>query len=233
MALSGLRVTQIVFVISNILFLIMGIAMLVVGAYLQITSSSYVSLLPSDDFFTASALLIASGIVVIVVCAIGFFGVWMQSQCIILIYMLCVLIILALSIAAGIIAYVFYGEIESELRNRLLEGLKDKEKRKSWDEIQQKERCCGVTNYKDWYGLVDPDYPSNLPDSCCDGPNCGSQGTTVAYDEGCYEKGKEWIQDNFYALGAAGITLGVLQVILVAVSCFLLVMMRREKKNFA
>lgn len=43
-------------------------------------------------------------------------------------------------------------------------------------------RCCGVSNYTDWNGIIDPDYPSTLPDSCCDGPNCGIQGATVAYD---------------------------------------------------
>jgi hypothetical protein len=30
--------------------------------------------------------------------------------------------------------------------------------------------------------------------------------------QGCYEKGKEWVKENFYTLGAAGIALGILQV---------------------
>ncbi|WAR03485.1 TSN9-like protein [Mya arenaria] len=182
----------------------MGVAMLVVGAYWQISRSNYIDLMPSDEFFTVTALLIASGTIVIVVCLFGFIGVWMQSQCVILI-------------------------IDSELEKKLLEGLRDSEKRDEWDKLQQAERCCGVKNSTDWYGQIDPDYPETLPDSCCDGPNCGSQGRTVAYDVGCYQKGKNWVEDNFYALGAAGITLGVLQIVTVLVSCLLIMMMRREK----
>ena len=63
----------------------MGIAMMVVGAYWQISRSDYIELLPTDEFFTVTALLIASGTIVIVLCLFGFIGVWMQSQCIILI----------------------------------------------------------------------------------------------------------------------------------------------------
>ena len=55
--------------------------MLVVGAYLQISNASYMKLVPSDDFFTATALMIASGTIVIVVCLFGFAGVLMESQC--------------------------------------------------------------------------------------------------------------------------------------------------------
>ena len=59
----------------------MGVGMIVVGAYLQISNSSYMKLIPSDDFFTATALMIASGTIVIVVCLVGFAGVLMESQC--------------------------------------------------------------------------------------------------------------------------------------------------------
>ncbi|XP_045174767.1 tetraspanin-9-like [Mercenaria mercenaria] len=229
MASTQYRVTQILFILCNILFLIMGVAMVVVGAYLQISRSNYVDLMPSDEFFTATALMISSGTIVVVVCLFGFIGVWMQSQCVMLIYLLCVLVILTLSVAAGIIAFVFHREIDVELKGKLLEGLKDKNKRDEWDDIQSSERCCGVSNYTDWYGVYDPDYPESLPDSCCDGPNCGSQGRVVAYDVGCYKKGKDWIKDNFYTLGAAGIVLGILQIISIAAALALLIMMRREK----
>lgn len=207
----------------------MGIALIVVGGYLQVSRSGFVDLMQNDEFFTATALLISAGVIVIVVCLVGFLGLWMRSQCVMLIFTLCVVVILALAIAAGIIAYVFHNEIETELQGKFLEGMKDKNKRDEWDKIQSAERCCGVTNYTDWHGLVDPDYPEYLPDSCCDGPNCGSQGKTVAYDEGCYIKGKNWIKDNFYSLGAAGIALGILQIILLVTSLLLLIMMRREK----
>ena len=40
-----------------------------------------------------------------------------------------------------------------------------------------------MTNYTDWYYIIDNDYPLAVPDSCCDGPICGLQGYKVAYDE--------------------------------------------------
>ncbi|KAL4225204.1 hypothetical protein ACF0H5_015895 [Mactra antiquata] len=229
MASSQLRATQVIFGICNVIFLVTGAAMMIIGAYLQISRSNFIDLMIDDDFFTATALLISSGTIVVVLCLFGFIGLWMRSQCILLIYFLCVIVIMALSLAAGIIAYVFHREIEDELQQKMLSGLKDKDKRDEWDLIQSKERCCGVTNYTDWYGLADPDYPDSIPDSCCDGPNCGLQGATVAYSVGCYEKGKDWVQDNFYMLGAAGVVLGVIQIILLASSLALVIMLRREK----
>ena len=71
----------------NVCFLssqFMGVAMLIVGGYLQISRSTYIDLMPSDEFFTACALLISSGTIVIVVCLFGFIGLWMRSQCIML-----------------------------------------------------------------------------------------------------------------------------------------------------
>lgn len=205
----------------------MGIAMLVVGVWQQISRSNYVELLPSDEFFTASALLISGGIIVIVVCVFGFIGVWMESQCVLVIYTLCVFIILAIAIAAGIIAYIFHGELDDKLRSKLLEGLNDPGKKKFWDDIQQEERCCGVNNHTDWFSETNT--IKSVPDSCCDGPNCGIQGASVAYNIGCYEKGKNFVKDNFYALGATGICLGILQIILVVSSVALVLILRREK----
>ena len=40
-----------------------------------------------------------------------------------------------------------------------------------------------MSNYTDWYYIIDEDYPLAVPDSCCDGPICGLQGYKVAYDE--------------------------------------------------
>jgi len=227
---SGYRISRILFVILNVLFLIMGIAMIVVGGYMQISESNYISLMSGDAFFKATALLICAGVIVVVVSIFGFAGVWMESQCVILVYFLCVLIILALSIAAGIIAYVFYNEIDNKLQEKMLEGLQETKRRDEWDTVQSKERCCGVTSYEDWYNLVDNLYPEAIPDSCCDGPNCGLQGGKVAYDIGCYTQGKEWVQDNFYAIGAFGIAIGIGQIILLVASLGLLICMRRETK---
>ena len=48
--------------------------------------------------------------------------------------------------------------------------------------LSLQQRCCGVLNYTDWYGIEDEDFQTMIPDSCCDGPNCGQQGATVAYN---------------------------------------------------
>lgn len=233
MATVQYRITQVVFVICNFLFLIMGGALIVVGAYLQVARAKYLDAMPGDDFSKATALLIASGTLVVVVCLIGFIGVWIRSYCIMLIFFLIVVITLALAIAGGIIAYVFHDKIDSEVSKRLTTGLRDPRMRKKWDTLQKEEHCCGVNNYTDWYGVVNPTYPTTLPDSCCNGLNCGVQGAVVAYDTACFQKAKDWITYNFYMLGAAGIALGVLQIILLVSSIILIFMMRREKKYMA
>ncbi|KAL3842403.1 hypothetical protein ACJMK2_020438 [Sinanodonta woodiana] len=223
-------VIRVVFLFCNFLFVLMGVAMVAIGCYLKIGGSEYLDLLKADDYNTATALMIAAGIIVFIVAFIGCLGGWIENKCLLSTYFISVCVILALEIAAGVIGLTYKSQLDEKLQSKLKEGLRDPTKKVAWDNVQSKEMCCGVNNYTDWLGLADSANPNAIPNSCCSGPRCGDQGAEVAYKIGCYEKGKVLIRDNFYMLGAAGIVLGVLQVILLGTSLAYVICLRRDQK---
>lgn len=220
---------KIIFAVCNIVFFIMGIVAMCIGIYLKVSRSDFVSILQSKEFETSSAMLISAGIIVIVVALVGFIGAWMNNQCMLGLYFIFVLIIFGMELAAGIIAYVYSDNLENILKRELLEGLKNDKTRSAWDKLQEKYKCCGVNNYTDWQGVYDIHNFNTLPDSCCGYNGCGQSGAQVSYLISCYDDAREWIIDNFYLIGAAGIAIGVLQLILVFVSVALICCIRNEK----
>jgi hypothetical protein len=51
----------------------------------------------------------------------------------------------------------------------------------------------------------------------------------VVLFQGCYSKVKAEMEDNFYVLGAAGIALGVLQILLMVMTLVLICAIRRNR----
>ena len=76
----------------------MGVAMIVVGGYMQISESNYIKLMSGDSFYKATALLICAGTIVVVVSIFGFGGVWMESQCVMLVVSLEIALILTVEL---------------------------------------------------------------------------------------------------------------------------------------
>ena len=207
----------------------MGIVAMCIGIYLKVSRSDFIAILQSREFETSSALLISAGIIVIVVALVGFIGARMNNQCMLGLYFIFVLIIFAMEIGAGVIAYIYNDNLENIMKRELLEGLKNDKTRSAWDKLQEKYKCCGVNNYTDWQGVYDIHNFKTLPDSCCGYSGCGQSGAQVSYLISCYDDAKEWIMDNFYLIGATGIAIGVLQLILVFVSFALIFCIRKEK----
>lgn len=226
--MNTLKCVRAIFVVCNILFFIMGIAAMCIGIYLKVSRSDFVEILESKEFETSSALLISAGIIVVVVSLVGFIGAWLNNQCMLGLYLIFVLVIFAMELAAGIIALVYSRDIENIIKRELVEGLQKDKTRSAWDKLQEKYMCCGVNNYTDWYGVYDIHNYNIIPDSCCGYMGCGQSGGQVAYIISCYNDAKEWISDNFYLIGAAGITIGVLQLSLIVVSFILICCIRKE-----
>lgn len=59
----------------------MGVAMVAVGAYYYVEKGDFLNLLPKYEDVNITGVMIAAGIIVFVVSFIGFCGVWMESQC--------------------------------------------------------------------------------------------------------------------------------------------------------
>ncbi|XP_046552694.1 tetraspanin-9-like [Haliotis rubra] len=222
----SLKLTKFFFVLVDILFLLMGFAMVGIGAWVQLNQADFLGVLVDSKYVSVPLVMIAAGTIVIIVSIIGLIGACMQQKCCLIMFVVCVLFVFIMELAVGIIAFLHRNEIESTLKEELLEGMKNDLSLPSWDVIQNKLKCCGVNNASDW--LIGD--KTTIPDSCCRFSGCGLQGIKIAHRDACFTKVKTEIKDNFYYLGAAGIGLGVCQIIAIISGISLLVMLWRNDK---
>lgn len=227
MAMTAARV---VFLICDFFFLIMGIGIFIVGIYLKVSRADFTEVLDSKEFEFGTALMVSAGIIVIVVAIIGLIGERLQNQCILGVYLICVILIFCMELAAGITGSLYRNKIENALKGDMLKGLQNSNKRTAWNNVQEVYECCGVHNATDWNGVHDPRNPTWIPDSCCGFENCGTTGSQVAWTIGCFEDAKEWLEINYLTIFLVAIIEAVLQVIQIIMAIVLIYCIRRDKK---
>ncbi|KAJ7423033.1 tetraspanin 4 [Willisornis vidua] len=82
----------------------------------------------------------------------------------------------------------------------------------AWSIIQTDFRCCGVSNYTDWFEVYNT---TRVPDSCCleFSENCGLHSPGTWWKAPCYETVKIWLQENLLAVGIFGLCTAMVQVL--------------------
>ncbi|GJQ71283.1 hypothetical protein Trydic_g11020 [Trypoxylus dichotomus] len=139
------------------------------------------------------------------------------------------LIIFLLEIAVGIAAACYNSDFQDGLKSALRKSVEqydtanaDKE---TWDNVQQKFKCCGVDGPNNWQG-------KQIPTSCCR-EKLDSAETESAYCKklqtnndylstiGCYEEIKNEIQSNAKCLIGVGIGIAFIEIVGVVLACWL------------
>ncbi|KAF7245335.1 Tetraspanin-4 [Varanus komodoensis] len=82
----------------------------------------------------------------------------------------------------------------------------------AWSIIQTDFRCCGVSNYTDWFDVYNT---TRVPDSCCleFSENCGLHSPGTWWKAPCYETVKIWLQENLLAVGIFGLCTALVQIL--------------------
>ncbi|RMC00223.1 hypothetical protein DUI87_22828 [Hirundo rustica rustica] len=82
----------------------------------------------------------------------------------------------------------------------------------AWSIIQTDFRCCGVSNYTDWFEVYNT---TRVPDSCCleFSENCGLHSPGTWWKAPCYETVKVWLQENLLAVGIFGLCTAMVQIL--------------------
>ncbi|XP_009876969.1 PREDICTED: tetraspanin-4-like [Apaloderma vittatum] len=82
----------------------------------------------------------------------------------------------------------------------------------AWSIIQTDFRCCGVSNYTDWFEVYNT---TRVPDSCCleFSENCGLHSPGTWWKAPCYETVKIWLQENLLAVGIFGLCTAMVQIL--------------------
>ncbi|XP_066993048.1 tetraspanin-9 [Anabrus simplex] len=180
---------------------------------------------------TASYILIAAGAFVFLVSMLGYCGALRESQCLLTCYGVFLVIILIMEITAGSIAAAYKKETEDKTRELLKESIKRYTTKDNpnaetimWNYFMAELKCCGVDSYKDFEGSEWAIKTKNVvPEACCALSGKITEFIPVdalctktplaAWQNGCYNEFKRWIDDHINIVMGVGIGLGLLQLL--------------------
>ncbi|XP_072915766.1 tetraspanin-8-like [Hemitrygon akajei] len=150
--------------IFNFLFWLCGSIILGVSIWLRVSKEALKQIGEMDipEFYTAVNVLIAVGAIIMVLGFLGCCGAIRESQCMLLLFFIGLLLILIIQIAAGVLGVVYKSQIESTLKEKFkgIDQLDDQsaEFKKDIEALQQQYKCCGLLQgYQDW---------ATIPASC-------------------------------------------------------------------
>uniref|UniRef100_A0A4W5KAY1 CD151 molecule (Raph blood group) n=1 Tax=Hucho hucho TaxID=62062 RepID=A0A4W5KAY1_9TELE len=141
-------------------------------------------------------------------------------------YFVLLLCIFLLEILAGVLAYIYYQQLNEELKQNLRETMVQKYRQpeqehvtKAVDKLQHEFKCCGSNSSSDWGESVwirTSEADGRLvPDSCCKTQTlgCGRRDhPSNIYKGGCITKLENFILDHLKIIGAVGVGIACVQV---------------------
>ncbi|KAL1506827.1 hypothetical protein ABEB36_006117 [Hypothenemus hampei] len=228
----------------NFIIFIAGTVVLGTGIWLLIDMNSFIGLLkvvPTETLETftspafiqqASYILIAIGAFTFLISFLGYCGALKESQCMLTLYGILLIVILIMEIAAGVVAAIYKTKAEEQTKNLLkmslekyYNGTDSKDAvTLAWDSLQMNLKCCGVDNGKDYQLNQAWKEQSNIiPPSCCAlsldnkplDPTCTTSpnDSNSYFRTGCYGKIIEWIRLNMNIIIIAAAILGLIEIV--------------------
>lgn len=207
-----------------------------------------VSFFLDDNFYSPATFVIVIGVVMLFVSLFGCIGALKESTCLVNIFAAILSVVFVLEIAAAITAYSLRGQVTSMLDENLRYTMPyyygNKEVQSAFDFIQSRLNCCGVDTYMDWMEIVPPPSVSGIsisnitvPNSCCaesryevvddmDVAEC-----TQLYANGCLPRVFYLVYQSAGLLGAAAMTIALIQIIGIVFSFSLASSIRKAKSE--
>uniref|UniRef100_A0A452UGV0 Tetraspanin-9 n=1 Tax=Ursus maritimus TaxID=29073 RepID=A0A452UGV0_URSMA len=221
----------------NLIFWLCGCGLLGVGIWLSVSQGNFATFSPSFPSLSAANLVIAIGTIVMVTGFLGCLGAIKENKCLLLSFFIVLLVILLAELILLILFFVYMDKVNENARKDLKEGLllynteNNVGLKNAWNIIQAEMRCCGVTDYTDWYPVLGE---NTVPDRCCmeNSQGCGRNSTTPLWRTGCYEKVKMWFDDNKHVLGTVGMCILIMQILGMAFSMTLFQHIHRTGKKY-
>ncbi|KAI2557955.1 CD151 isoform 7 [Pan troglodytes] len=219
----------------NCCFWLAGLAVMAVGIWTLALKSDYISLLASGTYLATAYILVVAGTVVMVTGVLGCCATFKERRNLLRLYFILLLIIFLLEIIAGILAYAYYQQLNTELKENLKDTMTKRYHQpgheavtSAVDQLQQEFHCCGSNNSQDWR---DSEWIRSqeaggrvVPDSCCKTvvALCGQRDhASNIYKGGCITKLETFIQEHLRVIGAVGIGIACVQVFGMIFTCCL------------
>ncbi|XP_014389465.1 PREDICTED: CD151 antigen isoform X2 [Myotis brandtii] len=221
----------------NCCFWLAGLAVMAVGIWTLALKSDYISLLASNTYLATAYILVVAGVVVMVTGLLGCCATFKERRNLLRPYFILLLIIFLLEIVAGILAYVYYQQLNAELKENLKDTMTKRYHQpghegvtSAVDKLQQEFHCCGSNNSQDWQ---DSEWIRSgeaggrlVPDSCCKTvvAHCGQRvhaSNIYKVEGGCITKLETFIQEHLRIIGAVGLGIACVQVFGMIFTCCL------------
>uniref|UniRef100_A0A674MW83 Tetraspanin n=1 Tax=Takifugu rubripes TaxID=31033 RepID=A0A674MW83_TAKRU len=211
---------------------LIGGFILAVGIYAEVERQRYKTL--EGVFLAPAIILILLGVVMFIVSFIGVLASLRDNLTLLKVFMYTLAVCLILELLGGVVALLFRNQTVELLNKNIRKGIvnyyDDLDFKNIMDFVQQKFKCCGGQEYKDWsvnmYHNCSAPGPlaCGVPYTCCitTNPNevansfCGYKVLNkerldlieVIYTRGCTDAFFIWLTDNYKIM--AGLMLGIL-----------------------
>jgi len=224
-----MRSNKLLFLIFLVLYFIAGLSLLITGSVAHRHATKF-SEITGYSLMSGAGFIIALGVIIIVLSAVGFIGAHKNRLSLLQIFIGSLFIILLLQLIAAIVAFTLRNKAEDQLRAKLISSLPDyssgnKEVITEWDNLQQTWSCCGVENADDWrkYAKMEP------PSSCCLNKICPKppDNSTAFFTNGCYGSALDLYFRYSKALGGVSLFFFFVEV----VGLVLAILLLRDLKN--
>ncbi|XP_015597599.1 CD9 antigen [Cephus cinctus] len=189
MGLSGCYgLIKYILVFVNLIFWALGLTTVVLAIWMLTDSTFLVSVTQEQDNYNAGLyILLAGGALMLIVAFLGCCGAFRESQCMLVGFFSCLLVVVVAQIAAGAWLYNTSDRLEALVTNSVMNTIKKEygiieSRTKTVDAFQSGLQCCGAKGPSDWVGSSfaekDPTSPIKLtvsavatqypiPRSCC------------------------------------------------------------------
>lgn len=229
--------------IFNLFFWLAGGAVMAVGIWTLVDKSDYISLLSSNTYSAAAFILIGAGAVVVLTGILGCCATIREQRGLLRVFFVLLLLIFLLEVTAGFLAYVYYQELNAELRADLKERMVQNYQQpgqehitRAIDNLQQDLKCCGSNSSADWReGAWIQIFADGrlVPDSCCKTPTvaCGVRdhpSNIYKVEGGCISKLEEFILQHLIVLGSVGLGIAFIQIVGMIFTCCLYQSLKEE-----
>ncbi|XP_034016164.1 CD151 antigen-like isoform X2 [Thalassophryne amazonica] len=228
----------------NFLFWLAGGAVMAVGVWTLVEKNDYISLLSSKTYAASAYILVLAGVIVMVTGLLGCCATFKEHQKLLQVYFVLLLCIFLLEVLAGILAYIYYRQLNAELKQNLKETMTQKYQQEDQehitvavDKLQQEFKCCGSNRSSDWAESVwirsREAGGRMVPDSCCKTPtdHCGRRdhpSNIYKVEGGCITKLENFILDHLKIIGAVGVGIAFVQIIGMVFTCCLYQRLKAE-----
>ncbi|XP_038215641.1 tetraspanin-1-like [Zerene cesonia] len=200
---------------------IKGLILLIIGITYLVKHRAYEDLL-TNRFFTLPAFVIATGCIIFLIAALGFYGAFSEHFYAVAAYAVFMLAILIFEMSITIVAFGLRKDAVAEIRTPMAQSLNLYESRREiarlWDDMQMSYECCGAAGRHDFAS-------NRIPVSCCH-IDYGTVSPftcnlTNAHVTGCAIALGGSLSNNAYVIGIIGALFTCIQAILTAMSGWL------------